>query len=162
MSIDARPFTGRKMLALLLGFFGLVTAVNGVFIALALGTFPGMTDANPYQNGLAYNRVLDAAESQRALGWRLDLAIDNRDPALLSLRVFDKEQKPVEGLRIAGGLRRPSDKHSDREVALDTIAPGVYQMTMPALPAGNWDAVLDVVRSDGGRYTMEQRVWVKP
>lgn len=162
MSIEAKPFTGRKMLALMIGFFALITVVNGVFIVAALRSFPGLTEANPYQSGLAYNRVLEAAESLRALGWRLDLAIDNQASARVSLRVTGKDQRPVDGLQVTGDLRRPSDRDSDRDLVLDPVASGLYQMTTPILAAGNWDVVLHIVRPDGARHTTEQRIWVKP
>lgn len=166
MSIETRPnttkpFTGRKMLALLIGFFAVVTAVNGIFITVALRTFPGMTEANPYQTGLDYNRVLEAAEALRALGWRLDVTVENRQPAVFSLRIVDEDGRPVDGVDVAATLRRPSDKAEDRDLVLDQVGSGTYQMKTPALAEGNWDVVLHLARPDGSRFTVERRIWVK-
>ena len=55
-------------------FFGVVLLANGTMIGLAFATWTGLETEGAYQKGLAYNRVLDRARAQAALGWRVDLA----------------------------------------------------------------------------------------
>ena len=45
--ITTRPLSGRAVLAALLVFFGIVVGVNGLMIALAIGTMPGLENEKP-------------------------------------------------------------------------------------------------------------------
>ena len=59
--------TGRMVFFGLVAFFGLIAAVNGVFMFYALDTFPGLTTEDSYKKGIVYNRTLDDAEARRRL-----------------------------------------------------------------------------------------------
>lgn len=86
----AKPLSGRSVLFALLGFFAVVVAVNGVFIVYALRTHPGLSDANAYQAGLAYNRVLADVEAQRQLGWHVALDDETAAAGRFALRLSDR------------------------------------------------------------------------
>jgi nitrogen fixation protein FixH len=84
-------FTGRKMLAVTLGAFGVVVAVNGVLAWQAVATFPGLE----VQNGYVASQTWDAERAaQAALGWRL--AVDY-DPGRGRLRLAftDRDGRPA-------------------------------------------------------------------
>ena len=58
--------SGRHILGILAGFFGIVFAVNGFFIYRALSTHSGEVASEPYAQGLAYNdRIAAAVRQQR-------------------------------------------------------------------------------------------------
>ena len=63
-----KPVTGRHVLMMMLGFFGVIFAVNGVFAFLAIDTFTGLETEQAYLKGLDYNRTLTAAAEQRTTG----------------------------------------------------------------------------------------------
>ena len=67
-----RPWTGRTVLTALLITFGIVFAVNGVFVYFAVSTWPGLSQSDAYEKGLRYNEVIRAAlaqpEAQRRYG----------------------------------------------------------------------------------------------
>ena len=50
--------TGWHVLAIVTGFFALVTAVDIGFVVMAVRTFPGEVSSTPYEDGLAYDRSL--------------------------------------------------------------------------------------------------------
>ena len=58
------PLTGGKVLAILLGFFVVVFAANGVMIFDAISTFRGQTADHPYEVGLKFNLELAAVAAQ--------------------------------------------------------------------------------------------------
>ena len=68
-----RVLTGRMVLLMLVGFFGVMLAVNFVFATYAVKTFSGLDSDNPYDSGLAYNKEIAAAKAQADLGWTVDL-----------------------------------------------------------------------------------------
>src|SRR5215470_7666303 len=67
--MTTRPLGGRTVLVALLAFFGIVIGVNGVMIALAVSTMPGLENEKPYQAGVAYNAEIGAARAQAGRHW---------------------------------------------------------------------------------------------
>ena len=109
--LAGRPLTGRKVLAIALGAFAVVAAVNAVFVVLALGSWTGLERRNAYLEGLDYNRTLARAEAQRALGWRLDWQLQAADGGqVLELRLRDADDRPVTGVEVKAEWRRPTPR----------------------------------------------------
>lgn len=154
---------GKHVLLAMLAMFGTVIAVNAVFVYLAIGTFTGVTTANPFQEGLAYNEVLAARDAQRDLGWQSEVALTRLEAGAdrITLRFSDAEGQPVDGLELSGALRRPTNDGMDQALAWREAGPGSYE-TEVTLPArGNWDLVL---AADDGRnqpFSLRARLWFK-
>ena len=155
--LSGRPLTGRAVLVWLLGFFGLVVAVNTAFVYYAERSFPGLTDANAYERGLAYNRILDGAAQQRALGWRAVLSVVPESKALV-LSLQDAAGKPIDDASVAADLDRPAEANNDRHVSLVLVAPGSYSADNVFTP-GNWNVTVRVRRGEA-MYVVEQRLLV--
>jgi len=64
----ARPFTGRKMAAIMVAFFAVVIIVNVYMAREASSTFGGVVVENSYVASQQYNRWLDEASAENALG----------------------------------------------------------------------------------------------
>jgi nitrogen fixation protein FixH len=155
--------TGRHVLIAVLAFFGMVIAVNGVFIVLALNSWSGLSTDDAYRRGLTYNETLRQAEIQRALGWqvRTDLAPRADGRVRLSVVFTDRAEAPVEGLTIAGQLRRPSRESDDRPVELTRQGPGRYSTDLDLPLLGQWDLRLRATAPDGNTFILEDRLWLK-
>lgn len=151
-----KPLAGRTVLFWLIGFFGLVAAVDGAFVVIAERSFPGFSAPNAYETGLEYNRVLAASEAQRALGWQIDLTVEKNGGAIV-LRVRDRNGSPVSSPRVTADLRRPAEAFDDRSLALAEVAPGVYRGENAVSAPGNWKISVRVRRPDGADYRIEQR-----
>lgn len=54
-------------------FFIVVAAVDAVMVTLAVTTHTGTVTDHPYEKGLAYNKVVEAAAAQEKLGWKASL-----------------------------------------------------------------------------------------
>lgn len=154
---------GKHVLYGVLAMFGLVVAVNMVFIYLALDTFTGVTRENPYQEGLAYNEVLAARETQRDLGWQGDVAFSQAGSGEDSITVTltDRAGAPLDGLTLAGVLRRPTHEGMDQTLTWREAAPGVYTTVADLPRRGNWD--LEITADDGRNppFEMKTRLWLK-
>jgi len=71
-SPEVQGLRGRHVLFAFLGFFGVIFAVNGVFLYAALSTHTGVVANEPYRKGLNYNQRIAAFQAQEQLGWAED------------------------------------------------------------------------------------------
>jgi len=158
-----RVIRGRHVLLGLIAMFGIVIAVNLVFVFYALDTFTGVTTANPYQEGLAYNKVLAARDAQRDLGWQGAVEADNlgggRDRIILTLS--DGAGRPLTGLSLDGSLRRPVHEGSDQALVWEEAAPGRYSAEVSLPERGNWDLVVSADDGKNPPFAMKARLWLK-
>lgn len=154
-----RPITGRFVLAAMLAFFGVVIAVNGVFIAFALRSFSGSSTEGAYQRGLDYNRELAAAATQKARGWLVSLEATPRPEGVaLAVRFADRDGRPLEG-EVRAELIRPAAKGHDVAVELARSKDDLH-LGETALPfRGQW-AIRVTARSGGQEHVLEDRLWL--
>ena len=155
---------GWHVLAAFIGFFGIVFAVNGVFLYSALSTYTGVVSNEPYRKGLQYNDRIAAGEIQDQLGWVADVTVA-REPGQVTLVVKDKAGLPVSGLRVAGLLGRPSTNRHDIKLALREVETGRYAMDVGTLEAGSWVATVEAVwplsETSEPVYRLRKRLWLK-
>lgn len=150
--------TGRRVLLIALAALGVVLAMNGTFVWLALDGFSGLSRPNAYREGLHYNEELAAAEAQRARGWtsRYELAADR-----LTLEVRLADGTPVTGLRLSATLGRPATDRYDWTLTLTETEPGRYVAGV-ALPAGQWSITTRGQDDAGQSYRSQARLWHSP
>lgn len=159
-----RGWTGYHTLAALVGFFGVIFAVNGFMTYIALSTFSGIETQNAYQTGRDYNERLEAAAEQRALGWRVSFdetfaATPEGADATVAVQVLNAEGAALTGL--AGDLTfwRPVVRGEDVVATLTETAPGIYS-AQASLPArGHWEMRLLLEREEAAPYYLEKRIW---
>jgi len=141
-----RPLTGRSVLLMLLAFFGVMLAVNFYMARVAIATHPGLDHKNPYEAGVAYNREIDAARAQNALGWSVELARAKKGAATeVTAAVKDKAGQPVPGLEAALHFDHPSTSRLDKDVAAPAIGAGVYAGAADLTP-GHWQVEVEFKR----------------
>lgn len=151
----AKPITGRRVLVWLLLFFGTIVAVNGAFVYFALDTWPGLSTRRAYEEGLAYNKTLEAARVQHALGWKsvVDFKGTESGGRALTVRMMDRGGAPVIGLAMTLELRRPVREDQDRMLVLVESEAGVYRARFEAAP-GRWQAAVKAIDPGGTTYRM--------
>ncbi len=150
--------TGRRVFLLLLGFFLLIFAVNGAFLYLALSSHPGTTARDAYREGLEYNRLLERAERQRALGWRARIL---EESGTVRLRLLDAAGAAVTGLAGTVHAGRPATDSEDRILPAMETAPGVYRVEGPPFAPGRWTIVFEMRTGDGRRFRAENDITVR-
>jgi nitrogen fixation protein FixH len=153
---------GRHVLLAMLAFFGVVFAVNGVFLYSALSTHTGVVAQEPYRKGLHYNYRIAEGQRQDSLEWRDDLQLAPSGALTLSLR--DRSGAPVSGLELTGTLGRPATVRQDLRLALVETEAGRYGIAVGPLAAGAW--IVSLEASEGASRTvvfrMRKRLWLNP
>ncbi|MYD99949.1 MAG: FixH family protein [Alphaproteobacteria bacterium] len=149
--------TGRRVFAMLLGFFLLVFAVNGVFIYFSLTSHPGTTARDAYREGLEYNRVLEGAERQQALGWRAEV---RERGGTVGLHMRDAAGAAVGGLVGKAEVGRPASDSQDSILGTVETAPGIYEAAGPPLGPGRWKVVFEMEDGAGLRFRVEDELLV--
>lgn len=151
---------GWHVLASMLGFFAIIIAVNGAFIAAAIGSFPGEDVRRSYLQGLRYNDTLAERRAQAALGWRATAAF-GAEPGSASVEVNlrDGAGVPIEGARIEGALERPTAATFDHQLHFTPAGAGRYVARIDALEAGRWRLRARAERSDGARDFEAELTW---
>lgn len=158
----AGPLRGHHVYFALVGFFGVIVAVNATFLTFALNTFSGIETPDAYQRGLRYNGVLAEAERQDALGWQSELTLE-RERIELALR--DASGRPISGATAAARIGRPATNRLDSEIALAEVAAGRYAADLAGLPEGAWIADIAVKRvglEDSTLWRKRERLWLRP
>jgi nitrogen fixation protein FixH len=148
------------VLAALLAFFGVVIGVNGVMIALAIGTMPGLENEKPYLAGVAYNTEIEAARAQAGRNWTVASHIARNALGRATVRVTARgaDGAPVDGLAVAVRLLRPADQRGDRSIALAERGPGTYEGEATGVGAGAWDVEIEAARGSERLFRSRNRI----
>lgn len=151
---------GYHVFGLICAFFLVVFSVNGVMVFLALDSWSGLSTDDPYQRGLRYNTTLEAMAQRDALGWQESFHFapapsgsdaEGKSRGRITLEMRDRDGNLLEGLIVAGQIRRPTNEGFDQPVKLEAVGAGRY-VTNVAFPLkGNWLVRLSV-RRDPNRH----------
>ncbi|MFN0022729.1 MAG: FixH family protein [Parvularculaceae bacterium] len=154
--------SGRHVLLMMLAFFASVIAVNAVFIAYAVRSFPGEQEKKSYRQGLQFNALLEERAAQAALGWRasIDDAAIAGDGFRIVVSLRSKDQSPLDGLNLAGALVRPASSDGEQALAFAPLGGGRYE-AMVAVPRGAWDIAVTATSASGERFQFTNRVMVR-
>ncbi|MCX7282488.1 MAG: FixH family protein [Novosphingobium sp.] len=128
-----RPFTGRKMAAILISFFAVVIGVNVVMARLASSTFGGVVVENSYVASQEFNGWLRQASVERSLGWSGIIARDSAGRAAITLA--DSNGKPIAAANVSAIAEHPLGQRPTTTLVLQETAPGAYAAP---LEAGRW------------------------
>lgn len=131
-SQSPRPFTGRHMAGILVVFFAAVIGVNVTMATLASGTFGGVVIDNSYVASQHFNRWLDEAAKERAIGWQAALARTQDGRVAVTLRGGSET-----ALRLAATARHPLGRLPDRKLSFAPQGQGRFVSAQP-LPTGRW------------------------
>lgn len=126
-----KRFTGWHMMAILVGGFGIVVAVNILMATLAIGSFGGVVVENSYVASQNFNRWLEQAERENALGWnaRVLRSGDGRLEVLTD--------GAPEGAQATVELRHPLGRSETLAFSLVPAGNGRFLSQNP-LPEGRW------------------------
>jgi nitrogen fixation protein FixH len=154
-----KPLTGRKALAMLVGFFLFVGAVNGVMIYKAVKTFSGEVVPHPYERGLAYNREIAQAREQAARDWKVDVRLARAASGEIEIVVTARDANggEISGVDMNALFAAPADLAKDVRVTLAETAPGRY-VGVAAIPPGQRDLVLTAESAGKQLFRSKNRI----
>lgn len=154
-----RELSGRMVLVLLVAFFGVIFAVNGVLVHKALSTFSGLETESSYRAGQLFERDVAMAKAQNAQRWQVDAKVtpasDGR--ALLDIVARDAAGAVLTGMDAAVIFERPTDRRLDRPVAVSEETPGHFHGGAN-LAAGQWDLVIELSRQGKRQFRSKNRI----
>jgi nitrogen fixation protein FixH len=156
----ARPpkaLTGRTVLFCLIGFFGVIFAMNIVMVRVALSSFSGVETESAYKAGLSFKNDAAAARAQDARHWSVDASVERSETTRVIITAKDAQNTAVEGLRPEVRLAHPTDKRRDVPLELIELTPGRFQSLTP-LPEGQWDLVIGLNRETETVFRSKSRI----
>jgi nitrogen fixation protein FixH len=156
-----RELTGKHVLFCLLGFFGLVFAVNAVMVKAATSTFGGVETTSSYKAGLMFEQEVARADQQDALHWQIDGKLKREGrAAVLDISTRDAKGAPLTGLTAQARLAHPADERLDRMVTLKRTAAGQFNGETQAQP-GQWELIVDLYRGETRVFRSRSRVTLR-
>lgn len=143
-------FNGRHMTAILVAFFAIVFVVNFYMAHLAVSTFTGEVVENSYVASQHFNRWLDEARREDALGWHAAAArsADGRVTVALT-------NVPA-GAVVQGTAWHPLGQQPDHVLHFALGTDGRF-VSAEEVPAGRWTIRLEVI-ADGHRWRTEEPI----
>lgn len=140
-----RKLTGWHALAIFVGFFGTIVAVNLFMAYSAVSTFPGLEVSSGYADSQTFD---DRRMAQDALGWNASVEVPG--DGTLILHLVDDAGQPVAPAELTALLTRPTNRTDDQLLVL-TRRNGTF--VAPAhLGDGQWRLRLTGLARDGTEY----------
>ena len=156
----AGELTGRRVLAMLIAFFGFVMLVNFFMMKAAISTFGGVETKSSYEAGRLFGGEAAKAAAQNARGWQVNEQLKpSGDEQVLTVDLHDARGAPVTGVDVAARLAHPVDERNDVAIALDRVDTGTFRGQAP-VPAGVWEIELVVTHDDEQLFRSRNRVIV--
>ena len=157
-----RELTGRAVLLLMLAFFGVIFAVNGVLVHKALSTFGGVETDSPYREGQLFAREVAMAKAQDAQHWQVDAKVTQAADggALLDIVARDAAGALLTGMDASVTFERPTDRRLDHRISVTEVASGHFRGNA-AIAAGQWDLVIELARRGERQFRSVNRIVVR-
>ncbi len=138
----SKPLTYYRWPAGIILFFVALAVFNFWFVSLAFHQHAELMESNPYEKGLDYQKVIDAAQLKEDLGWKSITTIstaDANDERRITLQIRNKEGSPVSGVSVDVLAISPSNSSQDLKLRLvaDPTTPGTYS-AQAKLRKGAW------------------------
>jgi nitrogen fixation protein FixH len=151
---EPRRLTGRTVLMIAVGAFGVILAANLTLAWNAVSTFSGLVVQNSY---IASQQFDAMREAQEALGWTLDV---DHDGERLRLDFTDASGAVVRPEALAFTIARPNSRHEDGTAIL-TAFEGGYVADLPLAP-GNWNIDISATAADGTAFIQRRSFFISP
>ncbi len=145
---------------LFVAFFGVVLAANLTMVWIGYASWTGLVTDRAYDEGLQYDRVLDALERQRRLGWQVEIeaALEHGLDGRLTMRAREADGRPLEGARARVRFVRPTLEGHDFTIELKPRGEGRYAADFTLPLAGVWDLHLELRRGADRFLAVERAV----
>lgn len=154
---DPRAFTGRHMWLLVIGFFGVIIAVNVGMAVVASTSWTGLVVTNSYVASQQFEQKRLAHQAQKAAGWQ---ATFTYSPGLAKLDVVDGAGSPIDLGPVTLKVNRPVGGHDDQAVVFQRAPDGRYAAPLQLAP-GVWDALVQAEATARGSFELHARFSVE-
>ncbi|MBR9843272.1 MAG: FixH family protein [Rhodobacteraceae bacterium] len=139
-----KQLTGKHVLMIFIGAFGVIIGVNLWLAFSAVRTFPGLEVKNSYVASQEFNTRL---HDQQALGWEIKAEYAE---GMLVLAITDEEGGAVKPQTLEAVVGRPT--HVKDDVIPDFQFDGNAFVAPVQLGQGNWNIRMKAVTADGTEF----------
>ncbi|MBF0177074.1 MAG: FixH family protein [Magnetococcales bacterium] len=139
-----------------------VILANVALVYYASASWTGVVTQNPYEKGLAYNKVLAEQQLQDSLGWQGTLQTGTPRVGAPEPMVFTLTQRdgtPLQGAAVTLQTFRPVAAGHDQHVVLSEIAPGQYTARISFPLPGVWEVKISAIAHQAA-FRHAQRIHV--
>jgi nitrogen fixation protein FixH len=150
-------FTGKHMLLLAVGFFGIIISVNVLMAVVSSTSWTGLVVDNSYIASQEFEEKRIAHEAQLAAGWQSSFSYE---AGAARLSVVDGEGVAVDLGPVKVLINRPVGGHDDQKMVLERRPEGDYVAAVE-LGEGVWDVVVTATTATGP-YELHERFKVEP
>jgi nitrogen fixation protein FixH len=159
---EPRQVTGRMVFVMIVAFFAVIIGVNGFMAHEALSTFRGVDVDSAYRAGQIFEHDVAMAETQDERHWRVNGQITAAAGGgkALDIAARDSTGAALAGLTATAQFTRPTDRRLDRTVSVREDTPGHFHGDV-ALPAGQWDLVIELSRQGERQFRSVNRVVIR-
>ena len=162
---NGKRLTGWHVLAMLIGFFAFIFAVNGAMIYYAVGSFSGTVTDSSYRDSQRFNQEIAAARAQAERGWKVDATTERASDGRAAVRIeaHDKAGAPITGVTFHATLQRPADRREDRPLSVAAVpgTAGVFQGLADGVGPGQWELVIEGDGPNGRLFLSQNRIILK-
>lgn len=141
-----------------------VVSVNFFMVSMALVTNPGLVIEDFYEKGKNMDKVLAERKRMEEMGWQLQVGLPTLKEGkteLVTLKVLDKENKPLNVDTATLYYYRPSDRKLDGEQVLTAKnSVGEFEASFTLNTKGKWDLIMEVTQGDL-TYNMGRSIMVQ-
>lgn len=142
----------------------IVLMVNFFMVSMAIVTNPGLVIDDYYEQGKRMDVILAEQKRMEKIGWKFDIdlpILSEGKSEKVTLKVIDKEGKPVEVDSAILYYYRPSDKNLDGQTAMQLAGQvGSYETNFSLPVKGKWDLIMEVTQGDI-RFNMGRSIMVQ-
>ncbi len=150
---DMGELTGKHVLAITVGAFGIIIAVNVFMAVQAVRTFPGLEVANGYVASQSFDADRKA---QDALGWTL---AQTYEAGKLRLVMTDADGLPAQVMALEVLVGRTTESKDDMTPDFARVAGG-FEADVP-LAMGKWMLRVEARAPDGTVFRQRLDLFVK-
>lgn len=154
---QAREFTGRHMLMIMLAFFGVIITVNVVMARFAVTSWTGLVVENSYVASQQFNEKMVAVRTQNDLGWVPKLEIAS---GKIIFTLNDRIGNPVTMTSGKATFQHPTFEAADWSTSLQPSGNGQLS-AVSAISPGVWVVNVEIDCGLTVPYRHSERILIK-
>lgn len=161
MASNPKEYTGKRILAWIVGFFLVVFTANGIMAYFALNTWTGLATDDPYVKGLNYNQEITNAAAQQQSGWEI---VISGKPEFTEGRIEVTINRPEQSFpptAVKASFIRAVREGFDQEITLSHNGNGIYGAPVKLPLIGQWDILIVVESQNNLIFKLEDWILVK-
>lgn len=144
-----------------IAFFVFLTCVEIVLITLAVNSFTGLSEVDPYRRGLAYNDTIAARQKDRDLGWRVSVGFEPTGhlKGIVKVAARDATGAELSDVRISGTAEHGGD--AAIPITFSALDDGSAEGSIAVHTAGRWFLRIQI-EDDGASIERKREIFIEP